>query len=98
MIYNDGEFGSYLFGYKNTEDSSSVFDELYDSEDDAMESSLTKYGVKNSDWTEISDPEPYCQHDWINPVRVKGREIGKPEFGRFERLINGEWTEFEPKK
>jgi hypothetical protein len=34
-----------------------------------------------------------CQPDWIEPVRVKGREIAKPEWGIFEKLIDGKWID-----
>lgn len=92
MIYNN-EFGSYLFGYKDLEDSSSVFDIWFESEIDALENCESKYGLRRQDWDEIKNPENGCQHDWINPVRIKGSQNGKPEFGSFEKLINGEWVE-----
>lgn len=92
MIFND-DYGTLLFGYKKNEDCSSEWDEWYETENDAMESALTEYGVKKSEWQEIPNPEPFCQHDWINPVRVKGREKGKPEFGKLEKLINDKWIE-----
>ena len=94
MVYNDDDFGAYLFGYKKMDDCSSEFDELYESENEAMEACETEYGIKKTDWKEIPNPEPNCQHDWINPVRIKGREKGKPEFGKFEKLINSNWVEF----
>lgn len=68
----------------------------YESENDALESCKTEYGNKITDWKEIANPELNCQHDRINPVRVKGRENGNPEFGKFEKLVNGEWIEFNP--
>lgn len=95
MIFND-DYGTYLFGYKKNEDCGAEWDEWYESENDAMESVLTKYGVKKLEWNEIPNPEPHCQHDWINPVRIKGRENGQPEFGKLEKLVNGKWTKFEP--
>jgi len=72
MIFND-DYGTYLFGYKRTEDCGAEWDEWYETENDAMESCETKYGINKVDWTEIPNPKSYCQHDWINPVRVKGR-------------------------
>ena len=92
MIFND-EYGSYLFGYKKLEDCGGEWNEWYESENDAMESCFIEYGIKKTDWTKIPNPKPYCQHDWINPVRVKGRENGNPEFGKLEKLINGKWVE-----
>jgi len=95
MISND-EFGVYLFGYKKLEDCGSAFDEWYESENDALESCESEYGINKSDWTDIQNPKPTCQHDWINPVRIKGRESGNPEFGKLEKLIGGKWIEFKP--
>lgn len=92
MIYNN-ENETYLFGYKKFEDCGSEFDEWFESENDALESCKTEYAIEITDWKEIANPELNCQHDWINPVRVKGRENGKPEFGKFEKLVNGEWIE-----
>ena len=40
---------------------------------------------------------PYCQQDWVWPVRVVGREVGSPRFGKLERLINRRWVPFDPK-
>ncbi|SNR54195.1 hypothetical protein SAMN04488009_2264 [Maribacter sedimenticola] len=97
MIYND-EFGTYLFGYKNLEDCGAEWDEWYESENDAMESCETEYGTIKLNWTEIPNPEPNCQHDWKNPVRIKRNVNGNPEFGKLEKLINGKWTEFESTK
>lgn len=45
---------------------------------------------------ELEDPLPYCQHDAFVPVRVKGRNIGKPEWGKFEVLRDGSWIEYKP--
>jgi len=92
MIHTE-DSGTYLFGYKKNEDCGAEWDEWYETENDAMESCLTEYGVKVSDWSEIPNQEPNCQQDWISPVRVKGRENGQPEFGKLERLINRKWTE-----
>jgi len=94
MIYND-EFGTYLFGFKKEEDCGAEWDEWYETQNDAIESCQTEYGIKKADWTEIPNPEPNCQHDWINPVRLIKLDNSKPEFGRLEKLINGKWTEFD---
>ena len=93
MIYND-ENGTYLFGFRKFEDCSSEFDEWYESEIDALESCETEYGIEIRDWNEIPNPEENCQQDWINPVRAKRRQNGNPEFGKFEKKINGDWIDF----
>ena len=47
-------------------------------------------------WTEIEDPLPDCQHDAFIPIRVKGRDTGKPEWGKYETLKEGKWVEYKP--
>lgn len=93
MIHND-ESGTYLFGFKKFEDCSSEFDEWFESEIDALESCESEYGINIKKWNEIPNPEENCQQDWINPVRIKGRECGNPEFGKLEKKMNGKWIEF----
>ena len=38
----------------------------------------------------------YCQHDAFLPIRVKGRDIGEPQWGKLEILENGKWKEYIP--
>lgn len=52
--------------------------------------------IDDRGWIDIDDPLPFCQQDAFFPVRVKGRDTGKPEWGRFETLKDGEWVEFRP--
>ena len=47
-------------------------------------------------WIPIDDPLPYCQHDAFLPIRVKGRDIGEPQWGKLEILENGKWKEYIP--
>ena len=46
----------------------------------------------------MDDPLPCCQQDAFLPVRVKGRNIGKPEWGKYEVLQDGEWIEYNPEQ
>jgi len=46
----------------------------------------------------IDDPLPYCQHDCILPIRVKGRQTGNPQWGNYEILSNGNWVDYKPPK
>ena len=92
MIYDTGN-KTYLFGYKKIEDCGSEFDEWYESENEALESCKTEYGINITEWKKIENPELNCQHDWINPVRVKGLENGNPEFEKLEQLVNRKWIE-----
>lgn len=91
MIY-DSEDGVYLFGYDKEADSNAIWDNWFEKVEYEIEASHD-YGIEQNDWKEISDPLEGCQHDWIEPVRVKGRNIGKPDWGKLEKLVNGEWVE-----
>jgi len=93
MIY-DSEDGVYLFEYATEEDSSALCDYLFEKVGDAIDSCYEDYGVEKSDWKLIPDPLENCQHDWIQPVRVKGQNLGQSKRGMFEKLEDGEWVDF----
>jgi hypothetical protein len=95
MVY-ECEDGVYVFPFASLEDGSGVGDEWYQSVTEADAVSESEYGIGKDDWKYIDDPLEGCQHDWIAPVRIKGRNDGKPEWGKFERLENGVWKEFVP--
>lgn len=95
MIYDDG-VGVYIFGYTKLEDCGSEWDYWYETESEVLALCESDFGIAPVDWTEIPDPQPNCQDDWINPVRVKGRDKGEPEFGTLEKLVNDKWVEFDP--
>lgn len=92
MIYTD-EFGTYLFGYHNLEDGPADWDESIKSHIEALAVCKERYGLERTDWTEIDNPPDKCLYDWIAPVRIKGRAEGKPEMGKFEKLVDGKWIE-----
>lgn len=47
-------------------------------------------------WIDIEDPLPDCQHDAFLPIRVKGREIGRPQWGQLAILKDGQWVDYRP--
>ena len=90
MIYSSSD-GVFLFLYDKNEDSSANEDYWFEEIDDAMSKCKNEYNIALNAWEEIDDPCEFCQHDWINPVRVLGKIDGKPQWGSFEKLIDGEW-------
>lgn len=42
----------------------------------------------------LDDPLPDCQHDAFLPLRVKERNINKPQWGELEILENNVWREY----
>ena len=97
MIY-ESEDGVYVFPFDSLEDGSAIGDEWYQSLSEADSMCENEYGIGANDWKYIDDPLDGCQHDWIMPVRIKGRDIGKPEWGRFERFENDVWIDFVPNR
>lgn len=95
MIY-ECENGVYVFPFASLEDGSSIGDAWYQSLSEADSVCKDKYGIGKDNWKCIGDPLENCQHDWISPVRIKGRNIGLPEWRKLERLENGIWKEFVP--
>ena len=92
MLY-EVDNGVYVFYYNSLDDYGSLGDAWYESTAMADEACRELYGIDPEDWTIIGDPLEGCQHDWIAPVRVKGRNLGAPQWGQFERLENGEWVD-----
>lgn len=86
--------GVYVFPCATEEDGSATGDYWFNSIEEAEEFCKDEYGICNTDWTEVPDPLPGCQHDWLMPVRVKEREKGSPDWRMLERLEDGNWISF----
>ncbi|MBQ8117631.1 MAG: hypothetical protein IJ794_11070 [Lachnospiraceae bacterium] len=93
MLYKSKE-GIYLFEYCSLDAVQCSFDRFYDSISDLFEE--WDDWIDEKGWIEIEDPLPHCQHDAFIPLRVKGRDIGKTEWGNLETLIDGKWIEYKP--
>ena len=67
---------------------------------EGLETALEEFEGELDDqgWIMIDDPLPYCQHDCILPIRVKGRETGHPQWRSYEILSDGQWVEYDPTK
>jgi hypothetical protein len=91
LMIHDCKDGVYLFIFEMEEDGSCSADYFFETLDEAIASSEKDYGVTRSEWTEIEDPQEYCQQDWISPVRIQGRETGSPQWGKLEISDNGKW-------
>ena len=91
MIYR-AEEGFYLFAYDSPDAVLSSGDYLYGSLEELYEdwNGLTD----ERGWTDMDDPLPGCQHDGFIPLRVRGRDTGKPEWGIFETLVDGKWIKY----
>lgn len=98
LLIHDAKEGVYLFGFSRLRDGGGVWDEWYETVADAKAVAQENYQVSPDSWTQIDDPCEHCQQDWIQPVRVKGRNLGQPEWGKMERLINNQWVEFDPEE
>ena len=91
MVYEAKE-GFYLFRYNSPDavlcSSDSCYESLVDLFDDWNDL------IDEKGWIDMEDPLPDCQHDAFIPLRIKGRDTGKPEWGRYETLEDGKWVEY----
>ena len=92
LILYECEEGIYLFYSLTTDDYGSFGDAYYHDIQNLYDDCLEEFGIKHEDWQIIDDPLPYCQDDTLDPIRVVGRDIGKPQFDKLEKLVNGSWV------
>ena len=93
MLYKT-EKDLWLFEYSSPDAVLCSSDRCYDSLEDLFDDWNDL--IDERGWIELDDPLPYCQHDAFIPLRVKGRDSGKPEWGIYETLKDGKWAEFKP--
>ena len=91
MLY-ETEDGVWFFEYSSPDAQMCSSDRLYESTEDVYEDWNDQ--IDEQGWIQIEDPLPGCQHDAFLPIRVKGRDAGNPEWGRFEVLKDGQWVEY----
>ena len=94
MIYDCSE-GVYVFYYDSVDDVPGIADEWYEDLNTAEQMCREKFGFQENDWISVDDPMEYCQHDIIAPVRIKGRNEEKPQWGTYEKCIDGKWAEIQ---
>ena len=92
MLFEATE-GVYLFEYSSLDAVQSSSDLCYDSLADLYDDWNDL--VDGNGWIEMEDPLPDCQHDAFIPLRVKGRDTGAPEWGKFETLKDGKWVDYQ---
>ena len=68
------------------------YDHCYNCVDDALEDWNDE--IDERGWIKIDDPLPDCQHDAFLPIRVKGRNVGAPQWGKLEILEAGIWKDY----
>lgn len=94
MLYQTKKEGVCLFMYCSREAVQCSFDGWYETVEEVYEDWSDMIDEKG--WIDMEDPLPHCQHDAFLPIRVKGREVGKPQWGKLEILENGVWKEYIP--
>ena len=92
MLYQQEPDEIYLFEYCSMDAVLCSSDLYYTDLSDLYDDWNNKIDEKG--WIDIEDPLPYCQHDAFLPVRIKGRNTGKPEWGKFEILKDGKWIAY----
>ena len=94
MLYKIKENEIFLFKYCSKDAVICSFDDYYNDLNDLYDDWNDEIDEKG--WIDIEDPLPYCQHDAFLPIRVKGRDTGKPQWGKLEILKDGKWVDYEP--
>ncbi len=92
MLYDCSD-GVYIFGYDCLQDTASISNNLHDTVEDAEDFCRGEYNLDSNNWILIADPLDNCQHDFILPTRIKGKENGNPEWGHFQTLVDGRWVD-----
>ena len=95
LLLDQTENGVFLFLYDRQEDSPCKFDLWFETLEDLYRDCQNSFEIQEYDWIEIPDVPEGCHQDWIASVRVKGRNVGKPLFGKFESLENGVWVDID---
>ena len=93
MLYQAKD-GVYVFGYDCLQDTGGNWDCYFETIEDADKFCVEEYDIDKENWITISEPMEYCQHDIIMPTMVKGRDVGKPEFGCLQSLISNQWVDY----
>jgi len=93
MLY-ETEDGTYLFYFDTWVDTASIKDYLYDNVEEVEAVCFAEFGIKPSDWVNINDPQDGCQQDFIAPTRVKGRDVGSPQYGYYQRF-SSKWFDID---
>ena len=83
MLHETRRQGTFAYLYTSPEALFCSYDYHYSSLEDALED----WEGDVERWVELGDPLP---------VRIKGRDQGAPQWGRYEILENGEWKDFTP--
>jgi hypothetical protein len=63
--------------------------------DTALDYLREHWGIGEDGWQVVPDQRRGCQDDWIGPVRIYRDEEGAKVLHRWQRLVDGEWVEFE---
>jgi hypothetical protein len=86
MIYECSN-KTFLFGFDSLADVPCVWDEWYESLEEAEERAAESFDVSTEEWIEISNPCPTCQHDLITHTGV---QIGDQKVLDFNGLTGNE--------
>jgi len=94
IMYETDQDGVYVFLSSSVDDVGCDAD-LWFEDVESADDYCVDYGVSQEDWIEIENPMHDCQHDFIRPVRVKGRDAGNSQFGELEIFDGLRWIDFQ---
>lgn len=94
IVLHKTEKEVYVYLYTSFDAVISSFDNWYPDKESALKDWQSE--IDERGWILIDDPMPYCQHDALLPIRVKGRNTNTPQWGKFEIYQDGEWKDYKP--
>jgi biofilm protein TabA len=92
IVYETEHEGVYVF-LSSFADDVGCYADCWFEDLESVDEYCADYGIRKEDWIEIDNPLSDCQHDFIRPVRLKGRNTGNPQFGRLEIFNGNEWVD-----
>lgn len=85
-----------MFLYDTLDDVPSIGDYSFETLQEAEDFFIQKFSKETNNevfWMYVSNPLKDCQEDLIEPVRIKGIDTNSPQWGTYEKLIEGQWID-----
>ena len=93
MLHQTKVDGVYVFLYDTPNAQFCTIDEWYATIEEAVAN--WEPLIDGNGWIFIDDPLPDCQEDAFLPLRIKGRDVGAPQWGKYELLTRDGWVDYQ---
>lgn len=93
VMFHTQEDGVILYQYCSPDAVMSSFDLFYHTVEEVYED--WDFELDERGWIDIDDPLPDCMGGAFLPIRVKGKNCGMAQWGKYEILENGQWVDYD---